>query len=117
MPANTSVQLGSSRPTIGVAQFLACSLVGAFVIVSIVISLEASAAAARSSVETSLETVNRSRKADRLPAFSVNATDQRLNFRILRAPASDLKLAEGCEALFSSLTHSQLARIAGRCVS
>jgi hypothetical protein len=55
-----------------------------------------------------LEIVNRTHKGDRLPLAQVN---------VARAPVYDLKLPEGCDSLVSSLTRSQLARIAGRCVS
>jgi hypothetical protein len=56
----------------------------------------------------SLQIVNRTQKGDRLPLAQIN---------IPRAPVSDASLPEGCDSLVSSLTRSDLARIAGRCVS
>jgi hypothetical protein len=55
-----------------------------------------------------LEIVNRTQKGDRLPLTQIN---------VPRAPVSDASLPEGCDSLVSSLTRSDLARIAGRCVS
>jgi hypothetical protein len=52
--------------------------------------------------------VNRIQKGDRLPPAQIN---------VPRAPVSDASLPEGCDSLVSSLTRSDLARIAGRCVS
>ena len=56
----------------------------------------------------------RTLKGHRLPLVPVN---QPVEINIPFAPATDLELADGCESLVSSLAHSQLARIAGRCVS
>jgi hypothetical protein len=56
----------------------------------------------------SLQIVNRNQKGDRLPLAQIN---------VPRAPVSDASLPEGCDSLVSSLTRSDLARIAGRCVS
>ncbi|MGB9057051.1 MAG: hypothetical protein WCC50_00925 [Pseudolabrys sp.] len=55
----------------------------------------------------SLQIVKRTQKGDRLPLAQIN---------IPRAPVSDASLPEGCDSLVSSLTRSDLARIAGRCV-
>jgi hypothetical protein len=65
-------------------------------------------ATARPEVGSSVEIVNRTRKADRLPMVQIN---------VPRAPAYDARLPDGCESLASALTRSNLARIAGRCVS
>jgi hypothetical protein len=65
-----------------------------------------------SDVSSSTEIVNRTHKGDRMPLAQVHITrplDQ------LVADAHDLP--EGCDPLVSSLTHSQLARVAARCVS
>jgi hypothetical protein len=110
----TSFQSGSSR------SFLVGGLAAALAILSIVIDLEVSVGAARSAVESSAEIVTRTRKGDRLPlppAFYVNAVTKSREINVPRAPASDSKLADGCESLVSSLAHSPLARVAGRCVS
>ena len=56
----------------------------------------------------SLRIVNRTPKGDRLPPAQI---------KVPRAPVSDASLPEGCDSLVSSLTRSDLARIAGRCVS
>jgi hypothetical protein len=52
--------------------------------------------------------VNRTQKADRLPMVQIKEP---------RALHHDAKLPDGCESMVSPLTRSQLARIAGRCVS
>jgi hypothetical protein len=52
--------------------------------------------------------VNRTQKADRLPTVQIKKP---------RASLYDLRLPDGCESMISPLTRSQLARIAGRCVS
>jgi hypothetical protein len=65
-------------------------------------------ATARPHLGSSKEIVNRTRKADRLPMIPVH---------VPRAPVYDAKLPDGCEPLVSVLTRSNLARIAGRCVS
>ena len=65
-------------------------------------------AAAHPDIGFSVNDVNRTRKADRLPTVHVH---------VPRAPVSDARLLDGCEPLVSVLTRSNLARIAGRCVS
>jgi hypothetical protein len=52
--------------------------------------------------------VNRTQKADRLPTVHIKEPGALLY---------DAKLPDGCESVVSPLTRSQLARIAGRCVS
>jgi hypothetical protein len=63
-------------------------------------------AIAHPNIGFSVDDVNRTRKADRLPTVHVR-----------RAPVYDAKLPDGCEPLVSALTRSNLARIAGRCLS
>jgi hypothetical protein len=58
--------------------------------------------------DSSTESVNRVHKRDRLPLAQINVT---------RAPVYQLQLPEGCDALVSSQLQSELARIAGRCMS
>jgi hypothetical protein len=65
-------------------------------------------ATAHPDVGSSVEIVNRTRKADRLPMVQIN---------VPHAPVYDARLPDGCESLVSPLTRSNLARIAGRCVS
>jgi hypothetical protein len=58
--------------------------------------------------------IDRTLKGDRLPLAEVNVTrPQALD----QSGAGAYDLPDGCDALVSPLTHSQLARIAGRCVS
>ena len=52
--------------------------------------------------------VNWTQKADRLPMVQIKEP---------RASIYDARLPDGCEFMVSPLTRSQLARIAGRCVS
>jgi hypothetical protein len=63
---------------------------------------------AHSDVGTSMEMVDRAHKGDRLSLAQVS---------VLRTPTHDLRLPDGCDALVSPLTHSLLARVAGRCES
>ena len=99
-----------ARPTsiCGVRYFGVCGLVLAMV--TIVIGFEPSAATTRSDIDFSAQIVNRTLKGDRLPLIQ-----PQISVRL--APTPDLKLADGCDPLVSSLTHSELALIAGRCVS
>jgi hypothetical protein len=63
---------------------------------------------AHSGVSSSTAIVNRTLKHDRLPLPQSKA---------LRAPIYKSQLPKGCEALISSSLHSELAQMAGRCVS
>jgi len=63
---------------------------------------------AHSDVAPTGSIVNRTHKGDRLPLAHVH---------VQRAALPGSKLPDGCDSLVSSLTHSQLARIAARCVS
>jgi hypothetical protein len=65
-------------------------------------------ATARPDAGSSVQIVNRMQKGDRLPLVQINAP---------RVPVYDSRLPDGCDSLVSPLTHSHLARIAGRCVS
>jgi hypothetical protein len=58
--------------------------------------------------------IDRTHKGDRLPLTEVNVTRPRA---MDQRGAGAYDLPDGCDALVSPLTHSQLARIAGRCVS
>jgi hypothetical protein len=64
-------------------------------------------AGARPNLGSSVQ-VNRTQKADRLPIVHIKRPPEILY---------DAKLPDGCESMVSPLTRSQLARIAGRCVS
>ena len=74
--------------------------------VSTVIGFEGIAAARPDT--GSLVEIDRTRKGDRLPLAEINSP---------RAPVYDSRLPDGCDSLVSSLAHSHLARIAGRCES
>jgi hypothetical protein len=89
-------------------------------IVSVVIGIEVSVATASSGTAPSVEIMNRARKGDRLPlvpALHRNAVNRPLEVKVLRIPAHDPGLAEGCESLASPLAHSEFAHSAGRCLS
>jgi hypothetical protein len=82
----------------------------------IIIGLEVSLAIAGSEPKPS---INVSRKGDRWPLVTPlyrDHGDQPLHVSVPSSSASD-KMAEGCEALVSSLAHSPLKYIAGRCLS
>lgn len=124
MLANIPMPSGLPRLTWGGGRLVAGGIAAALVVLSIVIGLEVSAAAVRSGVEifddSSREAINRTGKGDRLqlvPALHQNTVNQRHVIKILRTPAFDLKLADGCESLVSPLAHAGLATVAGRCVS
>src|SRR6266446_6399871 len=79
-------------------------------IMSIFGGIELSVATAWSEAATAVEMVNRTAKADRLPLASA------IQMKFLRTPAPNQKLLIGCESLASSLVHSPLAPVAGRCL-
>jgi hypothetical protein len=56
--------------------------------------------------------IDRTQKGDRLPLTQINPTRSRA---LDQRGAYDLP--DGCDALVSPLTHSQMARVAARCVS
>ena len=115
-----TIQSGLPHSISNRAQILVCGLGVGLAIVSIIMGLNASVATARSSVEPSGQIVDRMQKGDRLPLLSkshLNAVSQRLKINAPRARTLDSKLADGCDPIVSFLAHSELARIAGRCVS
>jgi len=66
------------------------------------------------------EMVNRNGKGDRLSMAQVlHSTPAKQPAKVegLSALARDQRLADGCESLASSLSHSSAANIAGRCLS
>jgi hypothetical protein len=66
------------------------------------------------------EMVNRNGKSDRLPVAQPShrlLAKQSLKIESHRIPLRDHEMVEGCESLASSLSHSSLANIAGRCLS
>ena len=119
MLANTS-QSRSYRPVFGGSCLLWRGLIVALATLSIITGLGISELTARSGIEPSGETVNRILKGDRSPlAFRIqtNVAHRPRQTNTPLETASGSRLPVGCESLVSALAHSQLARIAGRCVS
>jgi len=113
MLANAS-QSRSYRPVFGGSRR---GLSVAVVTLSIITGLGISELTARSGIEPSGEIVNRILKGDRSPpAFTIQPNAARRPRQTYR-PLERSRLPVGCESLVSALAHSQLARIAGRCVS
>jgi len=89
-------------------------------IAAIITGFDTPVATARSRIDPPGQLVNRSQKGDRLPLLptsDLNAVSHLLKINVPRVRLLDSKLAEGCEPIVSFLTHSELARVAGRCVS
>jgi len=110
----------SSKPWCGGSRPFGRGLIVALAALSIITGLGISELTARSGIEPSGETVNRILKGDRSPlAFRIqtNAVYQPHQANAPRKMVSILRLPFGCESFASPLAHSQLARIAGRCVS
>jgi hypothetical protein len=110
MLAHTPIK---ARSTFGACQFLAGGLTGAAALIAIIMALGTSDLTARTGLDPAGQVgqiVNRSLKGDRLPlipAFQLKA----------RTSTPEAKLPDGCEALVSSIGNSELARVAGRCIS
>ena len=122
MLANASAsQSRSHRPVFGGSRLLCRGSIVALATLSIITSVGISELTARSGIEPSVETVNRTLKGDRLsPGFRIQNNagyrPRRINTPFeTSSPSSTLPV--GCEPLASALAHSQLARIAGRCMS
>jgi hypothetical protein len=95
-----------------------CSVILAMV--SILAVIEMPIASAWFGAAPAGEMVNRTEKRDRLPlfpAFHQNPTHRPAKMNVLRIPAADQALIDGCESLASPLARSPLAQIAGRCLS
>jgi hypothetical protein len=119
MLANTS-QSRSYRPVFGGSRLLGRGLIVALATLSIITGFGISELTARSGIEPAGETVNRILKGDRSPlAFRIqpNAAHRPRQTNTLLETTSGSRLPVGCESLVSALAHSQLARMAGRCVS
>jgi hypothetical protein len=111
MLAQTSIQSGSFRSTFGSFRALAAA--------SIITGFGMSDLTARTVVYPLGQTVNRALKGDLLPlapAIRRNA-GQHHELQAPRISAPHSNLPDGCEGLVSSITNSDLANIAGRCVS
>jgi hypothetical protein len=104
---------GSSRPFAG-------GLMASLAALAIVSGLFMVDSAARSMVDPSAQSVTRALKGDRLllrPASLSNVENRPVEWRAPRTSIPDSKLPDGCEAVVSSIANSELAHIAGRCVS
>ena len=96
---------------------IACSLIVAIILS--LISINVAAAPPWLGVATSEQTVNHTRKGDRLPlalASDPKPTNRPMDVGVPRTSAGH-GLPNGCEALASPLARSAAAHVAGRCVS
>ena len=96
---------------------IACSLIVAIILS--LISINVAAAPPWSGVATSEQTVNHTRKGDRLLLLLASDPDpanRPMEVGVPRSPVGH-GLPDGCEALASPLVRSAVANIAGRCVS
>ena len=96
---------------------IACSLLVAIILS--LISINVAAAPPWLGVATSEQTVNHTRKEDRLPlvlASDPNPANRPMEVGVPRTSVGH-GLPDGCEALASPLVRSAIANIAGRCVS
>jgi len=107
------------RSTVGACQFLAGGFTGAVALIAIIMALGMSDLTARTGLDPAGQIVNRSLKGDRLPlipAFHRDAERRPVELKV-RMSTPEAKLPDGCEALVSSIANSELARVAGRCIS
>jgi hypothetical protein len=107
-------------PVFGGCRFLGRDLIVPLITLSIVTGFGISELTARSGIAPSDGTVSRILKGDPLPLAvrtlpSAPHRPRQTNTPLEKEPGS--RLPVGCESLVSAFTHSQLARIAGRCVS
>jgi hypothetical protein len=112
-----SIKTSSLASTSSGLRFFAGSCGVVLAIAFIIIALEVSLATAGPEPKPSIKV---SRKGDRLPLVTPLSRDpghQPLHVNVRSSTASDGKMADGCEALVSSLAHSPLKYIAGRCLS
>ena len=110
----------SHRPVFGRCRFLGRDLIVPLITLSIVTGLGISELTARSGIAPSGGTVSQILKGDRLPlAVRTLPSDPHRPCQITTPleNESGSRLPVGCESLVSAFTHSQLARIARRCVS
>jgi hypothetical protein len=111
------LQTGSSQSISCGSRYFVGGCGAALAMVSIIIGLEASVATAGSGAESSVEIARKGDRLPLLPAFYRKAVNQPLDISVPGAPASNLEMADNCESLVSSLAHSPLRHIAGRCLS
>ena len=115
-----TIQSGLPQSMSSRAQVFVCVLGLSLVMAAIFTGFDASVATARSKIDPPGQLVNRAQKGNRLPLLptsDLNVVSQRLKIPVPRVPFQESKLADGCVPIVSFLMHSELARIAGRCVS
>lgn len=120
MLARSSAQFGASRSMFSSSRSFAGGLIASLSALAFVSGLVMFDSAARSSVDPPAQTVNRALKGDRLPlkpASHSEVENQPVEWRAPRLPAPVSRLPDGCEAVVSSIANSDLAHVAGRCVS
>jgi hypothetical protein len=110
------LQTGSSQSISCGSRYFVGGCGAALAMVSIIIGLEVSVATG-SGAEPGAEIARKGDRLPLIPAFHRKAVNQPLDISIPSAPASDLEIADNCESLVSSLAHSPLGHIAGRCLS
>ena len=126
MLARSSVQSGASRSVFGSSRPFASGLIASVAALAFISGLVMFVSTARSMVDPSAQTVpsgqtvNRALKGDRLPLRPASRSDvanQPVELRVPRTSTPDSRMPDGCEAVVSSIVNSELAHIAGRCVS
>jgi hypothetical protein len=113
-------QSHSYPPVFRGSRLLGRGLIVAFATLSLITGLGISELTARSGIEPSGETVNRTLKGDRWSSpfrIQTNAAHRPSQTNAPLQKASGSRLPIGCEPLVSALAHSELARIAGHCLS
>jgi len=120
MRARSSVQSGASRSVFGGSRPFAGGLIASLAALAFISGLVMFGSTARSMVDPSPQTVNRALKGDRLPLRPASRSDvanQPVELRVPRTSTPDSRMPDGCEAVVSCIVNSELAHIAGRCVS
>jgi hypothetical protein len=114
MPTHVCPRIDEPRSSLA-PTYIVCAFSVVLALIAIFVGIELSVTTASSDAAAAVENVNRAGKADRLPMFSAFGRN------IVNPPkgvwAPDQELFDGCEALASSLAHSPLAQMAGRCLS
>ena len=120
MSPKTSLRREAFRAVGGTARYVIACCSVLLALASMAIRTEGSGGAASSGLVATAQIVDRTHKGDRfplIPASSGKAIDPAPQVNAPHTPAFRGGLPHGCEPLASSLTHSRLAEIAGRCVS
>ena len=121
MLAHSSTFSRIFRPASAKLRAVAGGLTMALAALLLITGLGMSDLTASSVVDHTDQTVNRALKGDRLPLVPAIHRFVRNQPLELDAPhpstVPDSKLPDGCEGVVSSIANSELAHIAGRCVS